>query len=174
MGNSHGAKHIFRFPVFTPGQIKTHANNRVGGGGEYQATDKLSLKGELSAGDLGMGAKFGADYKLSDDSNLYSSYTLDNERDVTGLRAMKDGNRRHRPVCFIGGEKFQLVAPIRNGREKILHPLAVSFQGGYFGQGACLRGKSRVGITECFAGIPSLSGFTRFKELPCRFENDTH
>jgi uncharacterized repeat protein (TIGR01451 family)/fimbrial isopeptide formation D2 family protein len=66
-----------------------NANNRLGGGGEYQYSDRLSLKGELSGGDLGMGARFGADYKVSDDSRLYSHYTLDNERDVSGLRAMK-------------------------------------------------------------------------------------
>jgi flagellar motor protein MotB len=66
-----------------------NANNRLGGGAEYQVNDKLSLLGELSTGDLGMGAKFGADYKLNDNSNLYSTYALDNERDVGGLRVMK-------------------------------------------------------------------------------------
>lgn len=65
------------------------SNNRVGVGGEYQASDKLGLKGELTGGDFGLGARFGADYKVSDDSSLYSTYSLDNERDVSGLRAMK-------------------------------------------------------------------------------------
>ena len=66
-----------------------NGNNRLGGGGEYQASDKLKLIGELSTGDLGLGARFGADYKLNDTSNLYSTYALDNERDVSGMRAMK-------------------------------------------------------------------------------------
>ena len=64
-------------------------NNRLGGGGEYQVSKRFKLHGDLSTGDLGMGAKFGADYLLRDDTNLYSTYALDNERDVSGLRTTR-------------------------------------------------------------------------------------
>ncbi|MEE8428485.1 MAG: flagellar motor protein MotB, partial [Gammaproteobacteria bacterium] len=91
-----------------------NANNRLGGGGEYQVNDKLNLKGELSGGDLGMGAKFGVDYKVSDDSNLYSTYTLDNERDVSGLRVMK-GN-------FVNGFRSQTSESMSiYGEERYTH-----------------------------------------------------
>ena len=64
-------------------------NNRLGTGGEYQVSKRLRLYGEVSNGDLGLGAKAGANYLLNDDTNLYSTYALDNERDVTGLRTTK-------------------------------------------------------------------------------------
>jgi hypothetical protein len=64
-------------------------NNRLGTGGEYQVSKRLRLYGEVSNGDLGLGAKAGANYMLNDDTNLYSTYALDNERDVSGLRTTK-------------------------------------------------------------------------------------
>ncbi len=55
-------------------------NNRVGGGGALQVTDRLRAEGELSGGDRGTGAKLGTTYLLSDDTQLYGGYTLENER----------------------------------------------------------------------------------------------
>lgn len=91
-----------------------NSNNRLGVGGEYQASDKLGLNGELTGGDFGMGARFGVDYKLSDDRNLYSTYTLDNERDVSGLRATK-GN-------FVNGFRAQTSESMSiYGEERYTH-----------------------------------------------------
>ncbi|MGW8248521.1 MAG: isopeptide-forming domain-containing fimbrial protein, partial [Acidiferrobacterales bacterium] len=40
-------------------------NNRLGTGGEYQVSKRLRLYGEISNGDLGLGAKAGANYMLN-------------------------------------------------------------------------------------------------------------
>lgn len=65
------------------------ANNRLGAGGKYQINDKWKLHGELSGGDLGLGARFGTDYLQSKETTLYSTYALDNERNVSGLAQQK-------------------------------------------------------------------------------------
>lgn len=64
-------------------------NNRIGLGGDYRLTDRLKLNGELSGGELGTGAKIGTDYLVSDKSNVYLNYALENERTDAGLRAQK-------------------------------------------------------------------------------------
>ncbi|MBA3581948.1 MAG: OmpA family protein [Gammaproteobacteria bacterium] len=66
-------------------------NNRNGVGGSYQITDRLGLDGEVSAGDGGTGARVGLDYLMTDRTNLYLAYGLQNERSDTGQRA-KNGN----------------------------------------------------------------------------------
>jgi flagellar motor protein MotB len=64
-------------------------NNRVGSGGSIRLTDRFNIEGELSAGDTGTGARIGSDYLVSDRTNIYVSYALDNERSDTGVRARK-------------------------------------------------------------------------------------
>jgi flagellar motor protein MotB len=66
-------------------------NNRIGAGASYQVTDRLRLEGELSAGNTGTGAKIGTDYLMSDRTNLYLKYALENERSDNGLRS-RQGN----------------------------------------------------------------------------------
>ena len=56
------------------------ANDRVGFGGEYQVNKKLSIDGELSEGSSGFGARIGVDYTVSDNTNLYSTFALENDR----------------------------------------------------------------------------------------------
>lgn len=56
------------------------SNNRLGLGGTYKVNDQLNIDGELSDGDTGVGARIGTEYILSDDTNLYLSFNLDNER----------------------------------------------------------------------------------------------
>jgi flagellar motor protein MotB len=64
-------------------------NHRVGAGGSIRPTRRLTLDGELSFGSLGTGAKAGTDYLLSDRSNIYSSYTFENERADNGIRSRR-------------------------------------------------------------------------------------
>ena len=64
-------------------------NARTGVGTEYRATDKLKLLAEVSNGDQGTAAKLGTDYLLSDRTNLYLNYALENERTDNGQRAQK-------------------------------------------------------------------------------------
>ncbi|WP_323845285.1 OmpA family protein [Microbulbifer magnicolonia] len=64
-------------------------NNRAGFGGAYRVSERLTLDSELSGGDTGTAARLGTDYLVTDRTNLYLNYTLDNERTDTGLRARK-------------------------------------------------------------------------------------
>ncbi len=51
-------------------------NDRIGLAGELQPTDRLTLTGEVSDGDLGTGAKAKADYLTGDRGSLYLGYAL--------------------------------------------------------------------------------------------------
>jgi hypothetical protein len=64
-------------------------NGRIGAGGSLRLTDRFSMVGEVSEGDLGPGGRLGTEYLYSDRTTLYQSYTLENERTDNGLRARK-------------------------------------------------------------------------------------
>jgi len=64
-------------------------NNRIGAGGSIRATNRLTLDGELSFGNLGTGIKGGTDYLVSDRTNVYSAYTYENARSDNGVRARR-------------------------------------------------------------------------------------
>ncbi|WP_250458903.1 OmpA family protein [Microbulbifer litoralis] len=64
-------------------------NNRLGLGGAYRVSERLTLDSEVSGGDTGTAARLGTDYLVTDRTNLYLNYTLDNERTDTGLRSRK-------------------------------------------------------------------------------------
>ncbi|MDP2029227.1 MAG: OmpA family protein [Thiobacillus sp.] len=61
-------------------------NDRFGVGGHYRINDRVDLVGEVSDGDGGVGAKLGADYRLSDRNSVYLNYLLDPDRSDTGYR----------------------------------------------------------------------------------------
>ncbi len=62
-------------------------NSRAGVGSAYQLSDRLKLDAEVSGGDGGSGGRLGIDYLVTDRTNLYLAYALENERSDTGLRA---------------------------------------------------------------------------------------
>ena len=64
-------------------------NGRLGVGGDYRVSDRFKLDGELSSGALGAGIRLGTDYKVTDATDLYSSYALENERTDNGVKARK-------------------------------------------------------------------------------------
>jgi len=64
-------------------------NGRIGAGGAYRVTDRLKTSGEASTGDLGVAARIGTEYLLSDRTNIYLNYALENERSDNGVRAQK-------------------------------------------------------------------------------------
>ncbi len=64
-------------------------NNRVGVGGSMRVSERLTMDGELSSGDNGVGARLGTDYLMSDRTNVYLSYAMDNERADNGVRSRK-------------------------------------------------------------------------------------
>lgn len=65
------------------------SNARTGIGGDYRVTEKLKINGEVSSGDLDTAAKIGTNYLLSDRTNIYLTYALENERTDNGQRARK-------------------------------------------------------------------------------------
>lgn len=64
-------------------------NDRIGAGGSWRFTDRLRSDGELSSGDMGVGARVGTEYLVSDRSNVYLNYALENERSDNGVRARR-------------------------------------------------------------------------------------
>lgn len=69
----------------TSGNRETNA--RLGAGGSYQLNERFRVNGEVSDGDLGLGARLGSEYLYSDRSTLYANYSLENERSDNGVRA---------------------------------------------------------------------------------------
>ncbi len=55
------------------------SNDRVGVSGDFALNQRLTLGGEVSDGDLGLGANAKANYQLTDRGSLYMSYQLDAE-----------------------------------------------------------------------------------------------
>jgi len=74
---------------FLQGTIASDAeredNNRIGFGGQYRVNDRLRMDGEVSEGDLGIGARLGTQFTYSDRTSLYLNYALENERTDNGL-----------------------------------------------------------------------------------------
>lgn len=74
---------------FTQGTVSRdagrQANNRLGVGGDYRLNERTSLNGELSGGNLGLGAKGGINYDASERTNLYLNYQLDSDRGDDGF-----------------------------------------------------------------------------------------
>lgn len=64
-------------------------NGRIGAGGAWRVTDHFKTTAEASSGDLGMGAKVGTEYLVSDRTNVYLNYALENERSDNGERAQR-------------------------------------------------------------------------------------
>lgn len=64
-------------------------NDRFGLGGQLRATQRLKLNGEVSSGDLGTAVNLGTDYLMSNRSNVYFNYVLENERSDSGILSRK-------------------------------------------------------------------------------------
>lgn len=90
---AYDSKENWMFYTFIQDSVKVSGNRekngRAGIGSEYRATDKLKLKAEISGGNLGSATKLGTEYLLSDRTNIYLNYALENERTDNGQRAQK-------------------------------------------------------------------------------------
>jgi len=88
-------------------------NGRIGVGGKRRINDRLSVNGEISSGDGGMGTLIGSDYNLDDRTSLYLNYQLDTDRTDTGYRGrrgMLTSGMRKRfsdSVSVYGEERWQ-------------------------------------------------------------------
>ena len=65
------------------------ANHRGGVGGAYRVNDRLSLDGEASYGSLGPAVTLGTRFQVSEDTQRYLSYALENERGYDGTHARR-------------------------------------------------------------------------------------
>ncbi|HET7526362.1 MAG TPA: OmpA family protein [Burkholderiaceae bacterium] len=89
-------------------------NGRFGAGGAYRFNDRFKVGGELSNGDLGVGARLGTEYLVSEKTATYLNYALENERTDNGILANK-GN-------LISGMKSQYSDTINIfGEERYTH-----------------------------------------------------
>lgn len=61
-------------------------NNRYGGGMRIDVADRLSLNGEVTDGDGGVGAQAGIEFQSTDRTSHYINYILDTGRSDTGYR----------------------------------------------------------------------------------------
>ncbi len=81
------------------------ANNRLGVGGDYRLNERTSLNGELSGGNLGLGAKAGVGYDASDRTNVYLNYELDSDRSDDGFASRSGLNASGRTGQFVSGAR---------------------------------------------------------------------
>jgi len=90
---SYDSKEDWSGYVYVQDSLKStesrESNARTGVGGDVRVTEKLKINGEVSSGDLGAAAKIGTTYLMSDRTNLYLTYALENERTDNGKRAQK-------------------------------------------------------------------------------------
>lgn len=64
-------------------------NGRIGVGGSVRLTDRFKISTEVSSGDLGAGGSLGTEYLYSDRTTLYSTYTLNSDREDDGVLERK-------------------------------------------------------------------------------------
>lgn len=72
-------------------------NNRYGAGIKFKASERLTLGGEVSGGNGGVGATFDSTFKVDDLTDTYLALQLDPDRSDTGLRS--------RSSSLVGGVK---------------------------------------------------------------------
>lgn len=75
-------------------------NNRFGIGGDFQLNDRLSLKGEVSEGDGGLGASAQATFTRSDNSEFYLGYALSADRTDTGFATQTQSLANYGTLTF--------------------------------------------------------------------------
>ena len=68
-------------------------NSRYGFGADVKLSDRLSLKGEVSGGDGGLGAQAQATFKRDDNTEFYLGYALSTDRSDTGFATEREGYR---------------------------------------------------------------------------------
>ncbi|MXO57633.1 hypothetical protein [Pontixanthobacter gangjinensis] len=80
-------------------------NSRVGGGIKAQLTEQLSIAGELSGGDGGLGADIQLNHRLGDGREAYVGYSLFADRTDTGLDSQNIFTRSNRGSLTLGARQ---------------------------------------------------------------------
>ncbi len=81
------------------------SNNRAGAGVTAQLTERLSLKGEMSGGDGGLGADILLNHRTGDGSESYVGYTLLADRTDTGLDSQNFFTDRRGGALVVGSRQ---------------------------------------------------------------------
>jgi len=68
-------------------------NSRYGIGTDVKVSDRLSLRGEVSGGNGGLGAQAQATFKKDDNTEYYLGYALSTDRSDTGFSTEREGYR---------------------------------------------------------------------------------
>ena len=80
-------------------------NNRAGVGGNVRISDRVKANAEVSDGNLGVGGQAGAEYRISDRSNFYTSYVLESDN--------PDTNYQGKQGTWVTGSQYQVDSQTR-------------------------------------------------------------
>jgi hypothetical protein len=80
-------------------------NDRFGGGAKAQITERLSLAGEVSGGDGGLGADVQFNHRISEGSEAYVGYSLFADRTDTGFDSQNLFTRSNRGTLTVGSRQ---------------------------------------------------------------------
>ena len=81
-------------------------NNRFGIGADVKLNDRLSLTGEVSEGDGGLGANAQATFKRSDNSEFYLGYALSADRTDTGFATQTQSLANYGTLTFGANTRY--------------------------------------------------------------------
>ncbi len=81
-------------------------NNRYGLGGTFALNDRLSVTGEVTEGDGGLGANAQATFKRSDNSEYYLGYALSADRTDTGFSTQTQSLANQGTLTFGAKTRF--------------------------------------------------------------------
>ena len=103
--NERASVYAFGQGTIDSGQNRSD-NNRVGVGGNFVITERLSLRGEVSEGSGGLGANAQATFKRSDNSEYYLGYALSTDRSDTGFATQTQSLANNGVLTFGANTRF--------------------------------------------------------------------
>jgi len=126
--NANGEKK--RYDIYVLGQATLakdatrNSNNRGGIGGKLDLNKKVSLTGEVTEGNGGIGGKAGIEYRASDRTTYYTNYLVDTERSDIGYTGRNSSlitgvkSRYSDSLSVFGEESYQSAD---NGPSGLVH-----------------------------------------------------
>ena len=97
------------------------ANDRVGAGAKAEISDRMSLSGEVSGGDGGLGADVQLNRRYGQGSEAYIGYSLLADRTDTGLEPVNLFTRSNRGTLTVGARRRFSSALSIYGENRIGH-----------------------------------------------------
>jgi len=97
--NEHVSLHAFGQATLDRDESRSR-NNRFGLGGDFKLNERLTLTGEVSEGDGGVGANAQASFTRSDNSEFYLGYALSTDRTDTGFATQTQSLANYGTLTF--------------------------------------------------------------------------